>query len=48
MENWKPYPMYCNSCGHINYGFQDKNGKIKYECRKCRLVYVRTMKNRRH
>lgn len=48
MEEWTPLPMFCNNCGHLNYGFKNKEDKIKYECKKCKLVYVRTIKNRRH
>ena len=48
IEQWTPLPMYCNNCGHLNYGLQRNDGKIKYECNKCRMVFVRTIKNRRH
>ena len=40
--------MYCNNCGQLNYGLQRNDGKIKYECKKCKMVFVRTIKNRRH
>ena len=36
-ELWKPYPMFCPNCG-----------KIKYECSKCMIKFVRVQKSRRH
>lgn len=48
MEDWTPLPMHCNNCGYLNYGLQNKEGKIKYECKRCRLTYVRTIKTRRY
>ena len=45
---WTPIPMYCSNCGQLNYGFRNDEGKIKYECKKCKVVAVRTQKGRRH
>lgn len=45
---WTPIPMYCSNCGHLNYGYRNEEGKIKYECKKCKVVAVRTQKGRRH
>ena len=47
-ERWTTVPMYCPNCGTLNGGYRNSEGKIKYECPKCRLVMVRTYKNRRH
>ena len=48
MEQWTPLPMYCNNCGQLNYGYQRRDGRIKYACKRCKLMYVRTIKSRRH
>lgn len=47
-EQWMPMPMYCPNCGNLNYGYQNNEGKIKYECTKCRIVFIRIKKGRRH
>ena len=48
MDDWTFLPMYCNNCGQLNVGLKNGEGKIKYECKSCRMVFVRTLKNRRH
>lgn len=40
--------MYCSNCGKLNYGYRNDDGKIKYECDKCKVVFVRVQKGRRH
>ena len=40
-ETWKPIPMFCPNCGGIDE-------KIKYECDRCMVKFVRVRKGRRH
>lgn len=49
-EKIREKPMYCPQCGTLNIGYEDENGKICYECKnpRCRLVFVRIPKSRRH
>lgn len=47
-EGWVPYPLYCPNCGHLNIGYKDSKGKLRYECNRCLSVLVRVMKGRRH
>ena len=47
-ERWKPYPIFCPNCGKINYGYKNTDGKIKYECIKCMIKFVRVHKSRSH
>lgn len=47
-ERWNPYPIFCPNCGKINYGYKNTDGKIKYECSKCMIKFVRVQKSRRH
>ncbi len=44
---WTPLPMYCPNCGTLGHGYKNEEGKIKYECLHCRVVMVRSYKNRR-
>ena len=37
-----------NSLIHLNYGYRNENGIIKYECKNCKAVSVRKQKGRRH
>ena len=46
-NEWTPMPMYCPNCGTINIGYQNKECKIRYECKKCKVVLFRTRKTRR-
>ena len=47
-DTWTPIPMYCSNCGKLNYGYRNEDGKIKYEFDKCKVVFVRVQKGRRH
>ena len=47
-DTWTPVPMFCANCGHLNYGYRNENGIIKYECKNCKVVLVRKQKGRRH
>lgn len=47
-NNWTTIPMFCPNCGQLNYGYQNTEKKIKYECTRCGVVLVRTTKGRRH
>lgn len=47
-EIWTPIPMFCPNCGQLNYGYRNEEGRIKYECKRCKVVFVRTQKGRRH
>lgn len=47
-DNWTPIPMFCPNCGQLNYGYRNEEERIKYECKKCKVVFVRTKKSRRH
>lgn len=45
---WTPVAMYCSNCGHLIYGYRNEEGKIKYECSKCKVIAIRIQKGRRH
>lgn len=47
-KGWKTYPMFCPNCGAINHGHKSEDEKIRYECRKCTVKFVRAPKGRRH
>lgn len=47
-NDWSPVPMYCLNCGQINYGYWNGEGKIKYECPRCKVTAIRVQKGRRH
>ena len=47
-ETWKPIPMFCPNCGKMNYGYKGIGDKIKYECDRCMVKFVRMRKSRRH
>lgn len=47
-NNWTAIPMFCPNCGQLNYGYQNKEAKIRYECTRCEVVLIRTTKGRRH
>lgn len=40
--------MFCPNCGAINHGHKSEDEKIRYECRKCTVKFVRVPKGRRH
>lgn len=44
---WTRVPMYCPKCGTLNDGFQNEEGKLRYECKRCKVIMVRSYKNRR-
>lgn len=44
---WTRVPMYCPKCGTLNDGYQDEEGKLRYECNRCKVTMVRSYKNRR-
>ncbi len=46
-DYWIPVPLYCPNCGNLSEGYRNAEGKIKYECNRCKLVMVRSYKNRR-
>lgn len=45
---WTPVSIYCPNCGKLNYGYRDKENKIRYECKRCQVKLVRINKSRRH
>lgn len=45
---WETISMYCPNCATLNNGYRDKEGKIKFQCTRCKMVMVRSYKNRRH
>lgn len=47
-DTWTPVPMYCPNCGHLNIGYRNDENKIRYECQRCKVVFVRVPKGRRH
>ncbi len=47
-DTWTLMPMYCPNCGKLNHGYRNDEGKIKYECNRCKVVFVRVQKGRRH
>ena len=48
MDNWSSFTIYCPNCGTLLSGVKDKNGKVRYRCRKCGIEMTRTSKGRRH
>lgn len=46
-EVWLPHEMYCPKCGTLNTGYRNSEDAIRYECKRCNVVFVRTHKNRR-
>ena len=40
--------MFCPNCGKMNYGYKGIDEKIKYECDRCMVKFVRVRKGRRH
>lgn len=46
-EEWVPMSMCCPSCGRINIGYKNQEKAVKYECSRCKLVFVRSQKSRR-
>ena len=47
-ESWDEIPMFCPNCGHLNHGYRNRENTIRYECTRCKVVLVRTVKGRRH
>ena len=45
---WATVQMYCPNCGTLNVGYEDSNGKHRFQCKRCAVVMVRSYKNRRH
>ena len=46
--NWQPVSLYCPNCGKLNNGQKSSDGRVRYECQKCKTVFIRTEKGRRH
>lgn len=46
-DEWVPFSWHCVNCGNIVTGYKNSRGDIKVECKKCRTVMVRTLKNRK-
>ena len=46
-NEWRPFIWHCVNCGCIVTGFKNNEGKIKVECKRCRTVMVRILKNKR-
>lgn len=46
-QQWEPFSWYCVNCGAMVTGYRNSNGDIKVECKKCRTVMVRKIKNSR-
>lgn len=48
MQNeWMTRRRYCPNCGALGLGYGDGNNRFKFECPKCSLVSVLTIKTRR-
>ena len=45
---WNPVYWYCGECGTRIMGFKNKRNKVKAECPKCKVYYVRTYEGRHH
>lgn len=45
---WETVSMYCPNCATLNTGYKDEEGKVKFQCNRCKMVMVRMYKNRRH
>ncbi len=45
---WTVVKIYCPNCGTLNVGYQDENGRHRFQCKYCGVVMVRSYKNRRH
>ena len=47
-DNWQPIPMFCPNCGKMNYGYMSGDDRIKYDCDRCMVRFIRIRKSRRH
>ena len=48
MQNeWETRQRYCPNCGTLGLGYGDGNNRFKFECSKCSLVSILTIKTRR-
>ena len=47
-NSWEPIHMFCPNCGKLNYGYKNRDDKIKCECSRCSVKFVRIRKSRRH
>ena len=47
-QGWVPVSWFCVNCGTKVMGFKNKYNKVKAECSKCKIYYVRTYEGRRH
>ena len=47
-QGWVPVSWFCVNCGTKVMGFKNKHNKVKAECSKCKIYYVRTYKGRHH
>ena len=48
IDAWTPIPMFCPNCGALCYGYRNIEKKIRYECSRCKVVFIRIQKGRRH
>ena len=47
-QGWVPVSWFCVNCGTKVMGFKNKHNKVKAECSKCKIYYVRTYEGRHH
>ena len=47
-HGWVPVSWFCVNCGTKVMGFKNKHNKVKAECSKCKIYYVRTYEGRHH
>lgn len=47
-EQWMPVSLFCPHCGTVNTGYRNTEEKIRYECKHCGTVFVRSKRGRRH
>lgn len=47
-EQWMPVSLFCPHCGTVNMGYRNADERIRYECKHCGTVFVRSKLGRRH
>lgn len=46
-SNWIPIQLYCPNCGTKITGYKTVEGKMKKQCRKCGLMIVSQLKEKK-
>ena len=48
VDTWTSTPTFCPNCGVLCYGHRNNEKKVRYECGRCKVVFIRIRKGRRH